>query len=123
MDLKSFHKEWELMSADEKSFTKQRLDSQRTKSATTLHNLHKQILPIETELRRLSADYEKEHKYYQQIDRKLAICDGRHELCKPVKGSNYKPKQDKEKTLDQIILGMSPEKLQEFIIKHAKKGE
>lgn len=123
MDLKSFHKEWEIMSEDEKSFTKKRLDSQRLQSATALRNLHQQILPIEAELQRLSDSYEKEHKNYQQIDRKLAIADGRHELCKPVKGSNYKPKQSVEKTLDQIILGMSPEQLQEFILKHAKKGE
>jgi hypothetical protein len=123
MDLKSFHREWELMSADEKSFTKQNLDSQRLRSATTLRNLHQQILPIEAELRRLSDAYDKEHKNYQQIDRKLAVADGRHELCKPVKGSNYKPKQSVEKTLDQIILGMSPGQLEEFIAKHAKKGE
>ena len=120
MDLKTFYREWELMTVDEKSFTKQNLDSQRKRSATKLYQLHQQILPIEAELQRLSNEYEKEHKNYQQIDRKLSVADGRHELCKPVKGSNYKPKP--EKTLDQLIIGMSPEQLQEFILKHAKKG-
>ena len=123
MDLKTFHKEWELMTMDEKSFTKQNLDSQRKRSATRLHQLHQQILPIEAELQRLSNEYEKEHKNYQAIDRKLSVADGRHELCKPVKGSNYKSKQSLEKTLDQLIIGMSPAQLQEFILKHAKKGE
>ena len=123
MDIKTFHKEWEIMSEEEKSFTKQRLETSRRKSATVLHQLHQQILPLETELRRLSDQYEKEHKNYQAIDRKLAVADGRHELCKPVKGSNYKPKPSTEKTLDQLIIGMSPEQLQEFILKHAKKGE
>ena len=121
MDLKTFHTEWELMTVDEKSFTRKRLDSQRLQSATALRNLHQQILPIEAELQRLSDQYEEEHKNYQAIDRKLSVTDGRHELCKPVKGSNYKPKP--EKTLDQLIIGMSPEQLQEFILKHAKKGE
>jgi len=123
MDLKSFYKEWELMPTDEKSFTKRNLDSQRTRSETVLHQLHKQILPIEAELRRLSAEYEKEHKNYQQIDRKLAIYDGRYVICKPGKGSNYKPKPKQlvEKTLGQIILEMSPGQLHEFILKHAKK--
>ena len=123
MDLKTFHKEWELMTVDEKSFTKQNLDSQWKRSATRLHQLHQQILPIEAELQRLSNEYEKEHKNYQAIDRKLSVADGRHELCKPVKGSNYKPKASPEKTLDQLIIGMSPDQLQEFILKHAKKGE
>ena len=121
MDLKSFYKEWELMPTDEKSFAKQNLDSRRTRSETILHQLHKQILPIEAELRRLSAEYEKEHKNYQQIDRKLAITDGRHELCKPVKGSNCRPRPDKEKTLDQLIMAMSAKQLEEFILKHSKK--
>jgi hypothetical protein len=121
MDLKTFHKEWEIMSEDEKSFTRKRLDSQRLQSATALRNLHQQILPIEAELQRLSDQYEKEHKNYQAIDRKLSVADGRHELCKPVKGMAHKPKP--EKTLDQLIIGMSPDQLQEFILKHAKKGE
>ncbi len=123
MDLKTFYREWELMTVDEKSFTKQNLDSQRKRSATRLHQLHQQILPIETELQHLSNEYGKEYKNYQMIDRKLSVADGRHELCKPVKGSNYKPKSSPEKTLDQLIIGMSPEQLQEFILKHAKKGE
>ena len=123
MDIKNFHKEWEIMSEDEKSFTKQRLDSQRLASATVLRKLHEQILPIEAELQRLSNAYEREHKNYQAIDRKLSVTDGRHELCKLMKGSNYKPKLSPEKTLDQLIIGMSPDQLQEFILKHAKKGE
>ena len=111
------------MSEEEKSFTRQRLETSRRKSATALHQLHQQILPLETELRRLSDQYEKEHKNYQAIDRKLAVADGRHEICKPIKKAGHVAKPKPEQTLDQLIIGMSQEQLQEFILKHAKKGE
>jgi len=118
VDIKAFYKEWEIMSEEEKYFTKQRLETSRQKSATVLHQLHQQILPLETELQRLSDQYEKEYENYRAIDRKLSVADGRYEICKPVKKSHV-PKNP-EKTLDQLILAMSPEELQEFIKAHAK---
>jgi len=125
VDIKRFNEEWETMSLAVRLEMRKELEVKRALLAKELRGLHEEILPVETELKRLMGLYEEAYKKYQETDRKLSVADGRYKIVAPVKGASYRPKKTtkkEEESLAQILMKMSPEQLLEFVMAQATKS-
>jgi hypothetical protein len=89
----------------------------------SLNYLHDQIVPLESQLKHLTSQYEQQYKQYLAVDRKLAKLDGRFKQCRPHTSGRKQPNhQNATKVLTQEQLDALIAKLEAEIEAKEKQG-